>query len=81
MSGYERDAFQKVLQDQGITDSVYFSALIAATVQTESGEPMFSVEEIEVLRQSHAELIRLIGLECQRVNGLGKKAVEAAEKN
>ncbi|WP_186079350.1 hypothetical protein [Burkholderia gladioli] len=81
MSGYDRDAFQKVVQTQGLTDSVYFSALVAATVVTEGGEPMFCAEEVDLLRQGHAELIRQIGLECQRVNGLGQKAVDAEEKN
>jgi len=81
MSGYDRDAFQKVVQDQGLTDSVYFSALVAATVVNEDGTPMFAPDEVDVLRKSHAELVRKIGLECQRINGLGQKAVEDAEKN
>ena len=81
MSGYERDEFQKILQEKGITDSAYFSALIAATVVGEDDQPMFSSDEIDLLRGSHAELVREIGLACQRVNGMGRKAVDDAEKN
>lgn len=81
MSGYDRDAFQKVLQEQGITDSVYFGALIVACVLNEDGSPMFTDAEVDTLRGSHAELVRSIGLACQRVNGLGKKAEDDAAKN
>ncbi|MGF6976356.1 hypothetical protein QFZ94_004806 [Paraburkholderia sp. JPY465] len=81
MSGYDRDAFQKVLQAEGITDSAYFGALIATCVVNDDGSPMFSESEVETLRGSHAELVRAIGLACQRVNGLGKAAEETAAKN
>jgi hypothetical protein len=81
MSGYDRDAFQKVLQSEGITDSAYFGALIASCVLNEDGTPMFSESEVETLRASHAELVRAIGLACQRVNGLGKAAEAEAAKN
>ncbi|NPT36252.1 hypothetical protein [Paraburkholderia xenovorans] len=81
MSGYDRDAFQKVLRLEGITDSAYFGALIATCVLNEDGTPMFSEEEVETLRGSHAELVRSIGLVCQGINGLGKAAEEAAAKN
>jgi hypothetical protein len=81
MSGYDRDAFQKVLQQQGITDSVYFGALTVACVLNEDSSPMFTEAEVDTLRHSHAEMVRAIGLACQKVNGLGKKAEEAAAKN
>ncbi|MDE1139586.1 MAG: hypothetical protein PW999_07995 [Paraburkholderia tropica] len=81
MSGYDRDAFQKVLQSEGITDSAYFGALVATCVMNEDGTPMFTESEVETLRASHAELVRSIGLAVQRVNGLGKAAEESAAKN
>lgn len=81
MSGYDRDAFQKVLQSEGITDSAYFGALITTCVLNEDGSPMFSESEVETLRSSHAELVRAIGIEVQRINGLGQAAEGAAAKN
>lgn len=81
MSGHGRDAFQEILKEKGISDSAYFGALIVSCVVDEAGKPMFTESDVEVLREGHAELIRQIGIACQRVNGLGKVAQEAAAKN
>lgn len=81
MDGYARDALQKTLQDQGTSDSVYFSALIVATVVDEAGAPMFTADEIDTLRGKSADLIRKIGIACTRVNALGDSQTKEAEKN
>lgn len=81
MDGFTRDKLQKTLQTLGTADSIYYSALVSACVVDENGTPLFSDQDLEELRGFNAEVVRLIGLECQRVNGLGKKAVEEAEKN
>ncbi|MFM2465148.1 hypothetical protein P0D87_16010 [Paraburkholderia sp. RL17-368-BIF-A] len=81
MDGFARDALQKTLQDQGTSDSVYFSALIVATVVDESGAPMFTPADLDTLRSKSAEVVRKIGLACSKVNALGDAQTKEAEKN
>jgi hypothetical protein len=81
MDGFTRDALQKTLQTLGTSDSIYFSAVVSACVVDEAGAPYFSESDLETLRGLNAELIRKIGLECQRINALGQTAVDEAEKN
>ncbi|MEI7298443.1 MAG: hypothetical protein V4793_06625 [Paraburkholderia tropica] len=81
MDGFARDALQKALQDLGTSDSVYFSAVIIATVIDENGEPLFTPEELAVLRAKNAAFIQKVGLECVRVNALGDAQTKDAEKN
>ncbi|WP_321953110.1 hypothetical protein [Paraburkholderia bannensis] len=81
MDGFARDALQKALQDLGTSDSVYFSAVVIATVVDEQGEPLFTAEELSVLRTKNAAFIRKVGLVCVRVNALGDAQTKEAEKN
>ncbi|WP_438391079.1 hypothetical protein [Caballeronia sp. DA-9] len=81
MDGFARDDLQKTLQEQGTSDSVYFSALIVATVVDESGAPMFTPADLDTLRRGSAEVVRKIGLACTKVNALGDSQTKEAEKN
>ncbi|WP_250467632.1 hypothetical protein [Caballeronia sp. GAFFF2] len=81
MDGFARDLLQKTLQEQGTSDSVYFSAVIVATVVDEKGEPMFSAADLDILRGMSAETVRRIGLACSKVNALGASQTQEAEKN
>lgn len=81
MDGITRDGLQKTLQTLGTSDSIYFSSIVSACVVDESGQPYFSADDLDMLRKVNAELVRAIGLECQRVNAIGKKAEDDAEKN
>ncbi|MDR5761956.1 hypothetical protein [Caballeronia sp. LZ035] len=81
MDGFARDALQKTLQEQGTSDSVYFSAVIVATVVDDKGAPMFTTADLDTLRGMSAETVRRIGLACTKVNALGTSQAQEAEKN
>jgi hypothetical protein len=81
MDGYTRDVLQKTLQDLGTSDSVYFSAIAIASVVDESGEPMFTQEDLDALRRTNADFVRKIGLACTKVNAMGASQTQEAEKN
>lgn len=81
MDGFARDRLQKILQSQGTSDSVYFSAVILATLVDEVGVPLFFEDDLYALRASGAELIRSIGLACSKVNAIGADETQEAEKN
>lgn len=81
MDGFARDELQKTLQDQGTSDSVYFSALIVATLVDDAGQPMFTAGDVDTLRAKSAEFVRKIGLACAKVNALGDVQTKEAEKN
>jgi hypothetical protein len=81
MDGFARDDLQKTLQAQGTSDSVYFSALIVATVVDEAGAPMFALDDVDTLRAKSAEFVRKIGMASAKVNALGDSQTKEAEKN
>jgi hypothetical protein len=81
MDGFARDALQKTLQEQGTSDSVYFSAVVVASVVDGSGTAMFTADEIETLRAKSADVVRAIGLACTKVNKIGTSETKEAEKN
>ncbi|WJF92001.1 hypothetical protein QS306_14630 [Paraburkholderia bonniea] len=81
MDGIARDRLQKTLQTQGTSDSVYFSAVIIASVVDGNDDPMFAESDLDELRTRSADVIRAIGLACSKVNALGGESVQDAEKN
>lgn len=81
MDGAARDELQKTLREKGTSDSVYFAAVIVAAVVDASGAPMFTADEVELLRAKSYDAIRAIGVACSDVNRLGADQQKEAEKN
>lgn len=81
MDGVARDALQQTLREKGTADSVYFAAVIAATVVDDSGVPLFSADDIETLRAKSYDALKAIGVACSEVNRLGPDQQQEAEKN
>lgn len=81
MDGVARDALQQTLREKGTADSVYFAAVIAATVVDDAGVQIFSADDIEMLRAKSYDALKAIGIACSEVNRLGPDQQKEAEKN
>jgi hypothetical protein len=84
MSIRERSDFNKRVfaeVDDKTTPLNFVVALVATTLCDEQGNRLFTEEDVENLRdQSELNLLVLVE-HAKRVNGLGKPAIEEAEKN
>ena len=84
MTGAARDAFNEYLQSFGEEKrpaSAVNAALLVQTCIDEEGAPMFTMDEIEMLRDKSAAALDVLTEAAMRLNGLGVKAVEDAAKN
>lgn len=81
MPGMARDALQETLRTEGTSDSIYFAALMVAAIVDAAGLPVFTVDDMLELRALDYNVLKAVGQEIQRVNGIGPKAVETTEGN
>lgn len=84
MTGAARDAFNEYMQSFGDDKrpaSAIHAALLVQTCIDESGAPMFTMDEIDMLRDKSAVAIDVIAAAAMRINGLGIKAADEAAKN
>ena len=84
MSGAARDAFQEYMRSFGEEPrptSAVHAALLVQTCIEESGEPMFTMDEIELLRGTSAAATEVMAAAAMRINGLGVHAVDETAKN
>lgn len=82
MNGIERDEFRSLLAvEGGVPIGKFSAALLAATLIDESGERLFSMDDIESLQKKSASSLDAPAAVAMRLNGLGGSAVEDAVKN
>lgn len=86
MSGAARDEYRAALSSMQNEDGTlpvgYFAvALLVACCVDEAGDRIFSVEDIPALQAKAASSLDDAANVAMRLNGLGGKAVEDAEKN
>jgi hypothetical protein len=58
-----------------------FALLISLCACDESGNPLFSAEDVDGLSDQSFELIQRVGTECLRINGMAPGQDEEAAKN
>ncbi|VVD74423.1 hypothetical protein [Pandoraea commovens] len=81
MSGAERDAFH-ASRERGTGSLGEFEAnLLAATIVGLDGKQVFTVENVEALRDKNKDVLDMLANEAALLNGIGRAAQENAEKN
>lgn len=82
MTGTERDEFRALTADADSTRiGMFAAALLVATLVDESGERLFSANDMAALQAKSASSLDGPAMVAMRLNGLGGGAVEDAEKN
>jgi len=81
LTGRARDAFHAAYATGDKAASHFEALIVGAAVVDEAGEPMFTPEEIETLRDQDAEALSAIAAAALQVNKIGVVAEEAAVKN
>lgn len=54
---------------------------IAACIVDESGQPLFSSDELEILGEKNPNVVNKVFQKIEEINGGGENSVEQAEKN
>ncbi|QTD91759.1 hypothetical protein [Burkholderia anthina] len=80
MSGTARDALQAQVVDNKST-SKFEAALIVATVVDDNGAPLFTVDDVAALQGKSSAALSRVSNAAMKLNRLGEKATEDAEKN
>ncbi|MCA3186673.1 hypothetical protein [Cupriavidus sp.] len=82
MSGKARDEFfarqEKV---GGLPPSQFSATVLVATIVGEDGKQVFDQSDIEAMREKSPEALERVLAVALKLNGLGPKAAEEAEKN
>jgi hypothetical protein len=82
MSGIERDQFRAaVASEEGVPVGRFAATLLAATIIDESGERLFTTDDMAALQAKSAASLDTLAVVAARLNGLGKNAVDDAVKN
>jgi hypothetical protein len=83
MTGAERDAFREAIAAQGgdVAVGKFSATLLAFTCIDETGQRLFTLEDVEALRAKSASSLDTPATIAMRLNGLGGGAVEDATKN
>ena len=80
LTGEARDKFHELMQ--GNSSAAHFEAsIVAATVVDDTGEPMFSAEDVAKLKASSAAAVGEVAKFAMEVNRIGATAEEQAAKN
>ena len=82
MTGQERDEFRLALSQEGPTPVGQFAAaLLVATIVDESGNRLFSADDMAALQQKSAASLDGPSSVAMRLNGLGGRAIEEAKND
>lgn len=82
MTGAERDEFRtSIASEDGVPLGKFSAALLAATCIDESGDRLFTMDDLAALHAKSASSLDGPAAVAMRLNGLGDKAVEDAVKN
>jgi hypothetical protein len=80
MSGKAREALMDALAEPQKT-SRFQALMLSSTIVDEAGVQIFTVDDVEHLREKNTDvLVRLVDI-AMRLNKIGAKATEDAEKN
>jgi hypothetical protein len=80
MTGTDRDAFEaSLIGNDGRLENVR-ARLVSLTICSESGERLFSDDEIASLGSKSAKALDRLFAVSQRLNGIGAEQVESAKK-
>ncbi|MDI9686566.1 hypothetical protein [Burkholderia cenocepacia] len=81
LTGKARDEFHAIVSAGDKSASFFEAAIVAATVLKDSGEKMFSPEDVEALRSSRADAVTELAQAAMAVNKIGTEAEAEAAKN
>lgn len=81
MSGKARDDFFARQGEGGLPYSQFAAMVLVATIVDENGALMFDASDIEALRAKSPAATERVFSVAMRINGIGPKAAEDAEKN
>lgn len=83
MNGQERDEFRAAIatEDGSVPVGRFNAALLVATLVDESGERLFTADDMAALQAKSAASLDRPASVAVRMNGLGGQAVEEAVKN
>lgn len=82
MTGLERDEFRASIASEDARNIGKFSAaLLVATIVDESGNRLFTAEDMDALQAKAARSLDAPAVVAMRLNGLGNSAVGDAAKN
>lgn len=80
MTGTDRDAFEaSLIGKDGRLENVR-ARLVSLTICSESGDRLFTDDEISALGNKSAKALDRLFAVSQRLNGIGAEQVEAAKK-
>ncbi|MDR6447484.1 hypothetical protein J2794_003600 [Paraburkholderia terricola] len=80
MGGKARDALMEALAEPQTT-SRFQSLVLASTVVDDGGAPVFTAKDVEQLSEKNTEVLTRLVSVAMRLNKIGTKATEDAEKN
>lgn len=84
LSGEERSALIKasMVKDGEVgSDELYWNAIIACTLDTETGERLFTTDDLPKLKKKNGAALERIVERAFKLCGIGKAASEGLEKN
>ena len=82
MNGMERDEFRAAISsEEPVPIGKFSAALLVATLVDESGNRLFSADDMAALQAKSAKSLDAPAAVAMRLNGLGGGAVEDAVKN
>tara|TARA_Y100001973_G_scaffold103364_1_gene170460 strand:+ start:567 stop:920 length:354 start_codon:yes stop_codon:yes gene_type:complete len=85
MTGKARNEYEFWASSQNKHDVADFRGirerLIISCAVDESGNPLFTIDEIDQLAAKNSEIIDRIHAKCQEICGMSPESVEEAEKN
>lgn len=83
MTGTERDEFREMAaqHEDGIPPARFAALLLALTCIDETGERVFTLDDLEALERKAAGSVDVPAAVSMRLNGFGAQALAAAEKN
>lgn len=83
MTGQARDEYREfIASHEGKAQVGFYAAtLVSVACIDENGARLFSLDDVEQLRQKCAAAVDIVANAAMRLNGLGGSAVEDAEKN
>ena len=82
MSAYARDKYERAYSDisEGRTDLSIRAHLVAACVVDESGELLFTAEDVKALGQKSGAALSALFIACVKLNAMGGKDQENIEE-
>jgi len=83
MTGQERDEFRTAIstEEGGVPVGKFAAALLVATIVDESGNRLFTAEDMDALQKKSAASLDAPAAVAMRLNGLGGQAIEEAKND